>query len=141
MRTSSSQAEGARREFAAATLEFVGKNGKLTGVKCARVNERREPLPGTEFILRADLVFLAIGFAGPFANTFIEELKPQIATDRRGNISIAANELDYRTSVEKVYVAGDARRGQSLVVWAIREGRQAAHAIDRDLTGQTTLPR
>ena len=141
MRTSSSQAEGARREFAAATLEFVGKNGKLTGVKCARVNERREPLPGTEFILRADLVFLAIGFAGPFADTFIGELKPEIATDRRGNTSIAANELDYRTSVEKVYVAGDVRRGQSLVVWAIREGRQAARAIDIDLMGRSTLPR
>ena len=141
MRTSTSQAEGARREFAAATLEFVGKNGKLTGVKCARVNEKREPLPGTEFILRADLVFLAIGFAGPFADTYVEELKPKINTDRRGNISIDADDLAYRTSVDKLYVAGDARRGQSLVVWAIREGRQAAHAIDRDLVGHTTLPR
>ncbi|MEC9344133.1 MAG: glutamate synthase subunit beta, partial [Pseudomonadota bacterium] len=141
MRTSSSQAEGARREFAAATLEFVGKNGRLTGVKCARVNERREPLPGTEFILRADLVFLAIGFAGPFTSTFVEELQPEIVTDRRGNTSIRANEHDYRSSIEKVYVAGDVRRGQSLVVWAIREGRQAARAIDLDLMGQTTLPR
>ena len=66
MRTSSSQAEGRRREFAAATLEFVGKNGRLTGVKCARVDEKRQPIAGTEFIMRADLAFIAVGFAGPF---------------------------------------------------------------------------
>jgi len=141
MRTSSSQAEGARREFAAATLEFVGRNGRLTGVKCARVDERRRPLPGTEFILRADLAFLAIGFAGPLLDTFVAELKPEIETDRRGNTALRANESEYRTSVPKVYAAGDARRGQSLVVWAIREGRQAARAIDLDLMGSTTLPR
>ncbi len=141
MRTSSSQAEGANREFAAATLEFVGKNGKLTGVKCARVDEKRLPIPGTEFIIKADLAFIAIGFAGPLEDTYIRELDPKMDTDRRGGRSIHANETDYRTSVEKVYAAGDARRGQSLVVWAIREGRQAARAIDFDLMGTTILPR
>ena len=141
MRTSSSQAEGANREFAAATLEFVGKNGRLTGVKCARVNERREPIEGTEFIIKADLAFTAIGFAGPLEETFIRELQPAMDTDRRGGRSINANQMDYRTSVEKVYAAGDCRRGQSLVVWAIREGRQAARAIDLDLMGTSILPR
>ncbi|GIL01539.1 MAG: dihydropyrimidine dehydrogenase subunit A [Alphaproteobacteria bacterium] len=141
LRTSSSQAEGARREFAAATLEFVGKNGRLTGVKCARVDEARRPLRGTEFILRADLAFIAIGFSGPFTDTFVAELAPELASDRRGHVSLRANDADYRTSVPKVYAAGDARRGQSLVVWAIREGRQAARAIDLDLMGETTLPR
>ena len=141
LRTSSSQAEGARREFAAATLEFVGRNGRLTGVKCARVDEKRRPIPGTEFILRADLAFIAIGFAGPLKDTFIAQSGLAIDTDRRGNVSLAANERDYRTNVAKVYAAGDARRGQSLVVWAIREGRQAARSIDIDLMGATTLPR
>lgn len=141
MRTSSSQAEGANREFAAATLEFVGKNGKLTGVKCARVDEKRNPIAGTEFIIKADLAFIAIGFSGPLEDTYVKEIDPKMDTDRRGGRSINANETDYRTSVEKVYAAGDARRGQSLVVWAIREGRQAARAIDQDLMGSTILPR
>lgn len=141
MRTSSSQAEGVRREFAAATLEFVGKNGQLTGVKCARVDEKRVPIAGTEFILKADLAFIAIGFAGPFDSGLMSEMGPAIDTDARGNVSVSANEDDYRTSIPKLYAAGDVRRGQSLVVWAIREGRQAARAIDLDLMGETTLPR
>jgi len=141
MRTSSSQAEGAKREFTAATLEFVGKDGILSGVKCARVNEKREPIEGTEFILKADLAFIAIGFAGPLEETFQKELSLDINTDRRGNTSIAANDRDYKTSLAKLYTAGDCRRGQSLIVWAIREGRQAAHSIDKDLMGQTNLPR
>jgi len=140
MRTSSSQAEGARREFAAATLEFVGKNGRLTGVKCARVDEKRQPIAGTEFIMRADLAFIAVGFAGPFEGPLMQQFAPETAKDRRGNVMIKADETGYRTSTPKVYAAGDARRGQSLVVWAIREGRQAARAIDLDLTGSTTLP-
>ena len=140
MRTSSSQAEGANREFAAATLEFVGKNGRLTGVKCARVDEKRKPLAGTEFIIKADLAFIAIGFAGPLEETFIAELKPEMDTDWRGGRSIQADETGYRTTVPGLYAAGDARRGQSLVVWAIREGRQAARAIDLDLMGKTILP-
>jgi glutamate synthase (NADPH) small chain len=137
MRTSSSQAEGAEREFQAATLGIEGKNGKVTGVKCARVDEKRVPIPGSEFILRADLVFLAIGFAGAQTAGMIEA--SGVALDRRNNV--VANEQDYRTSQAKVFVAGDMRRGQSLVVWAIREGRQAAPAIDLHLMGATTLPR
>ncbi|MFO1147073.1 MAG: glutamate synthase subunit beta [Alsobacter sp.] len=137
LRTSSSQAEGAEREFQAATLGIEGKNGKVTGVKCARVDEKRQPIPGTEFILRADLVFLAIGFAGSHVPGMVEQ--SGVARDRRNNI--VADEMAYATSVPKVFAAGDMRRGQSLVVWAIREGRQAAHAIDVFLMGSTTLPR
>jgi glutamate synthase (NADPH/NADH) small chain len=137
MRTSSSQAEGAEREFQAATLRVEGKNGRVTGVVCARVDEKRRPIPGTEFVVKADLVFIAIGFAGSVLDGMLTE--SGVATDKRRNV--VASERDYRTSVDKVYVAGDMRRGQSLVVWAIREGRQAAHAIDLALMGATTLPR
>ncbi len=142
MRTSSSQAEGAVREFRVATLEFVGEDGHLTGVKCCEVDERRRPVPGTEFVIKADLAFIAIGFAGPFAEGFMAEAgeRLQTASDSRGNVSVSAADRDYRTSLAKLYAAGDVRRGQSLVVWAIREGRQAARAIDLDLMGQTTLP-
>jgi glutamate synthase (NADPH/NADH) small chain len=136
MRTSSSQAEGAEREFQAATLRIEGRNGKVTGVVCARVDERRQPIPGSEFVLKADLVFLAIGFAGAVAEGFVREGGFEL--DRRGNVQ--ANDRDYRTSRPKVYAAGDMRRGQSLVVWAIREGRQAARAIDVALTGASVLP-
>jgi glutamate synthase (NADPH/NADH) small chain len=139
MRTSSSQAEGAEREFAAATLEIVGEDGHVTGVKCARVDEKRQPIPGTEFILRAELVLAAIGFAGPLEGTYLEELGDTIARDARGNV--LADTDAYKTSVDGIFAAGDVRRGQSLVVWAIREGRQAARAIDLHLTGSTNLPR
>jgi glutamate synthase (NADPH) small chain len=138
LRTSSSQAEGAEREFQVATLEFVGDDGRLTGVKCARVDEKRAPVEGSEFVLPADLVFIAIGFAGPRLDTFTAEFGEALARDPRTNVW--ANEADYRTSVGKVFAAGDVRRGQSLVVWAIREGRQAARAIDERLMGATTLP-
>jgi glutamate synthase (NADPH) small chain len=137
LRTSSSQAEGAEREFQAATLSIEGKNGRVTGVKCARVDEKRQPVSGTEFILKADLVFIAIGFAGAVRGGLVDEA--EVALDRRGNV--AANDLDYRTTADKVFVAGDMRRGQSLIVWAIREGRQAARAIDQSLMGSTILPR
>jgi glutamate synthase (NADPH/NADH) small chain len=137
MRTSSSQAEGADREFQAATLGVVGKNGRVTGVRCARVDEKRVPVAGSEFVLRADLVFLAIGFAGSKVPGLVAQ--SGAALDRRNNV--VAPETDYRTSRDKVFAAGDMRRGQSLVVWAIREGRQAAHAIDLSLMGSTTLPR
>ena len=139
MRTSSSQAEGADREFAAATLEIVGEDGHVTGVKCARVDEKRVPIPGSEFILRAELVLVAIGFAGPLEGTYLKELASEIARDKRGNVLADTNE--YKTSVDGVFAAGDVRRGQSLVVWAIREGRQAARAIDMHLTGSSNLPR
>jgi glutamate synthase (NADPH) small chain len=137
MRTSSSQAEGAEREFQAATLGIEGKKGRVVGVQCARVNEKRQPIPGSEFILKADLVFLAIGFAGSVKEGLLEQSGVEL--DRRGNV--VANDNDYRASSDKVFVAGDMRRGQSLVVWAIREGRQAARAIDEHLMGSTTLPR
>ncbi|MEM8636423.1 MAG: glutamate synthase subunit beta, partial [Pseudomonadota bacterium] len=141
--TSSSQAEGAKRQFQAATLEFVskGNTGVLTHVKCAKVDEKRRPVEGTEFFIKADLALIAIGFSGPAENTYLNDFAPEIAVDRRGHKTIAANELNYRTSVDGVYAAGDVRRGQSLVVWAIREGRQAAHAIDLALMGKTDLPR
>jgi len=136
-RTSSSQAEGAAREFACATLRIVGENGKATGVECARVDEGREPLPGTEFTIKAELILLAIGFAGPAEEGLLSELA--LERDRRTNIKASTD--DYRTSVAKVFAAGDARKGQSLVVWAIREGRQAARCIDEFLMGTSALPR
>jgi len=142
MRTSSSQAEGAVREFQVATLEFVGEDGVLTGVKCAEVDERRRPIAGTEFVIKADLAFIAIGFAGPFEHGFLQDAGEalELKRDARGNVAVAADDKRYRTTVEKLWTAGDVRRGQSLVVWAIREGRQAARAIDLELTGATTLP-
>lgn len=136
-RTSSSQAEGAEREFSAVTLGMEGRNGRLTGLKCARADAKRQPIPGTEFVLPADLVFIALGFRGPILPGLVEQ--SGVALDKRGNV--LADERSYVTSNPKVFSAGDMRRGQSLVVWAIREGRQAAHAIDIFLTGSTTLPR
>lgn len=143
MRTSSSQAEGAEREFQVATLEFIGEDGQLTGVKCCEVDEKRLPIAGTEFVIRADLAFIAIGFAGPISGGVTEELGESLKTrsDARRSTNVEANERDYRTSIDRLYAAGDVRRGQSLVVWAIREGRQAARAIDEALMGTSVLPR
>ncbi|HTN63027.1 MAG TPA: glutamate synthase subunit beta [Devosia sp.] len=138
MRTSSSQAEGAIREFAAGTMRILGNaKGQVTGVECARVDRKRQPIAGTEFIIKADLVLLAIGFAHPIHEGMLAELGAKY--DARGNL--LATTQNYHTSVPQVYAAGDMRRGQSLVVWAIREGRQAARAIDLDLMGKTDLPR
>ncbi len=138
MRTSSSQAEGAIREFAAGTMKIIGNaKGQVTGVECARVDRKRQPIAGTEFIIKADIVLLAIGFAHPIHEGMLTELGAKL--DARGNLF--ADTFSYKTSVDKVYAAGDMRRGQSLVVWAIREGRQAARAIDKDLMGKTDLPR
>jgi glutamate synthase (NADPH/NADH) small chain len=136
-RTSSSQAEGAEREFAAATLGIEGKKGRVTAVRCARVDTRRQPIPGTEFLLKADLVFIALGFSHPVHQGMLEQAG--ISLDGRGNV--VANEDDYATSVPKLFAAGDMRRGQSLVVWAIREGRQAARSVDMFLMGSSVLPR
>ncbi|MGN6307554.1 MAG: glutamate synthase, partial [Mesorhizobium sp.] len=107
------------------------------------VDERRKPVPGTEFVIRADLAFIAIGFAGPLEGGLVKELdgRMDIAIDTRRSRNVAANDRDYRTSVDGLWAAGDVRRGQSLVVWAIREGRQAARAIDEALMGSTLLPR
>ena len=143
MRTSSSQAEGAQREFQVATLEFIGEEGSLIGVRCCEVDEKRKPIPGTDFVIRADLAFIAIGFAGPFSDSVVKELngRMKLTVDSRRSTNVAANDRDYKTSVDKLFAAGDVRRGQSLVVWAIREGRQAARAIDEFLMGSSVLPR
>ncbi|QPC42198.1 glutamate synthase subunit beta [Kaustia mangrovi] len=136
-RTSSSQAEGAEREFSCVTLGLEGENGHVTAVRCARCDESRKPIAGTEFTLRADLVLLAIGFAGPLEEGLLEEFP----LERDGRTNVKADTQDYLTSHPKVFAAGDMRKGQSLVVWAIREGRQAAHSIDKFLMGHTELPR
>jgi glutamate synthase (NADPH/NADH) small chain len=137
LRTSSSHEEGAERDFAVMTKAFVGDGGVVKALQCVRVDARMQPLPGTEFELRADLVLLAMGFTGPVRDGLLDALG--ISIDGRGNV--AADTKEYKTSIDKVFACGDARRGQSLVVWAIREGRQAAHSIDRFLSGTTTLPR
>jgi len=136
-RTSSSQAEGAARDFAVATTQFIASGGQVQALECIRLDGQLKPVPGTEFQIPADLVLLAMGFMHPVQEGMVKELKLDL--DPRGNVK--ANELDYRTSRAKVFAAGDMRRGQSLVVWAIREGRQAAHAIDKFLMGKTSLPR
>ncbi|HYY84772.1 MAG TPA: glutamate synthase subunit beta [Beijerinckiaceae bacterium] len=136
MRTSSSHEEGAERDFAVTTTRFSGKNGRVTTLHCARVDGAFKPIPGTEFELKADLVLLAMGFVSPVQEGLLSELGVEF--DPRGNVK--ADTRAYRTSLDKVFSAGDMRRGQSLIVWAIREGRQAARAIDEYLTGSTVLP-
>ncbi|MFZ0608974.1 MAG: glutamate synthase subunit beta [Xanthobacteraceae bacterium] len=136
MRTSSSQEEGAKRDFAVMTTKFSGANGAVRKLHCVHVDAKMKAIPGTEFELAADLVLLAMGFVHPVHEGLVESL--DVALDRRGNVS--ASTEDYRTSLDKVFAAGDIRRGQSLVVWAIREGRQAAHAVDKFLMGSTLLP-
>src|SRR5690606_15057097 len=112
-------------------------------VKCCQVDERRRPIAGTEFVIKADLAFIALGFAGPMETGALSEFAdaPSVSIDRRNSTNVVANDRDYRTSVDRLFAAGDVRRGQSLVVWAIREGRQAARAIDEHLMGSTVLPR
>ena len=135
-RTSSSQAEGAARDFSVATSRFLGE-GKVEKLECVRLDEQMKPIEGSEFTIPADLVFLAMGFLHPVEEGVIADL--DVDLDQRGNVK--ANDVDYQTSHGKVFVAGDMRRGQSLVAWAIREGLQAAHAIDKFLMGSTLLPR
>ena len=145
MRTSSSQEEGAERDFAVLTKRAVGKDGKVEALECVRVEWGKgadgrmgmQEVAGSAFHLKADLVLLAMGFLGPRKPGMVEQAG--VALDPRGNV--AANVVDYQTSVPKLFAAGDMRRGQSLVVWAIREGRQCARAIDEALMGTTTLPR
>jgi len=137
LRTSSSHQEGAAREFAVLTQRFEGENGKVTKLHCVRVDSKMQPVPGSEFEIKADLVLLAMGFVHPVKEGMLAALAVDL--DNRGNV--AANMDDYKTSHEKVFAAGDMRRGQSLVVWAIREGRQCARAIDEFLMGTTNLPR
>jgi len=137
MRTSSSQAEGAERDFSVLTKSFEVKDGVVTALNCARVDDNLQEIEGMDFHIRADLVLLAMGFVHPVHQGMIEELGPEL--DGRGNIS--ANTNDYQTNIDKVFAAGDMRRGQSLVVWAIREGRQAARSVDEYLMGSSKLPR
>eukprot|EP01035_Chromulina_nebulosa_P009844 gene9844-13274_t len=137
MRTSSSQEEGVVRDFGVATVRFEGENGVVKKLVCARADDKFQPIPGTEFELQADLVLLAMGFLGPVQDGMIKDLG--LALDKRGNV--LADTVKYQTDKQKVFSCGDMRRGQSLVVWAIREGRQCARAIDLSLMGETTLPR
>ncbi|HEU6456740.1 MAG TPA: glutamate synthase subunit beta [Roseateles sp.] len=142
LRTSSSHEEGCEREFAIATKEFIGEKGKLTGIKTVRLQwqgGKMTEVEGSEQVLKADMAFLAMGFVSPVA-TILEAFG--VDKDARGNGKAPTEGASaYRTNVDKVFAAGDMRRGQSLVVWAIREGRQAARAVDEYLMGATTLPR
>jgi glutamate synthase (NADPH/NADH) small chain len=142
LRTSSSHEEGAMRDWAVATKELIGESGKVKALKAVRLQwaeGRMSEVPGSEFTLPADLVLLAMGFTSP-VQSVLEALG--VERDNRGN---ARAETDgsgsYLTSVPKVFAAGDMRRGQSLVVWAIREGRQCARAVDEFLMGTSALPR
>jgi glutamate synthase (NADPH) small chain len=144
LRSSSSHEEGCERDFAVATKRVIGRDGKVTALECVRLEWVREDgrmqmreVAGSEFQLKADLVFLAMGFVGPVRPGVVEQSGADL--DPRGNV--AANTLDYRTSAPNVFACGDMRRGQSLVVWAIREGRQCARAVDEYLMGASKLPR
>ncbi len=145
MRTSSSQEEGAERDWAVLTKRAIGEDGRLTALECVRVDwsmgedgrMRMGEVAGSEFELKADLVLLAMGFLGPRREAMIEQAGVEL--DPRGNVK--ANVVDYRTTTPKVFACGDMRRGQSLVVWAIREGRQCARAVDAFLMGASDLPR
>jgi glutamate synthase (NADPH/NADH) small chain len=142
LRTSSSHEEGCAREFAIATKEFIGEKGKVKALKSVRVewqNGKMTEVPGSEHVIPADLVLLAMGFVSPVASV-LEAFG--VDKDARGNARATTDAAGgYRTNVDKVFAAGDMRRGQSLVVWAIREGRQAARAVDEYLMGRSDLPR
>ena len=142
LRTSSSHDEGCSREFAIATTEFLGEKGKLQALKTTRMQMRDgklQAVEGSEEVVPAELVLLAMGFESPIASV-LESFGVQ--RDARGNARASTEPSGgYATNVPKVFAAGDMRRGQSLVVWAIREGRQAARAIDLALMGQSALPR
>ena len=140
LRTSSSHEEGGVRDFAVLTKRVIGENGVVTGLECVRVEwvgGRMQEIEGSTFTLRADLILLAMGFLGPRKAGLIDQSGVEL--DARGNV--AANTEEYRTSDRQIFACGDMRRGQSLVVWAIREGRQAARAVDMMLTGASELPR
>ncbi|MCC0057191.1 MAG: glutamate synthase subunit beta [Rhodobiaceae bacterium] len=137
LRTSSSHEEGATREFAVSTVEFADNGaGAVKSLRCVHVDDKFKPIPGSEFDLKADLVLLAMGFVQPVHDEMLNSLG--VEYDARGNVK--ADTRHYKSNVDKVYTCGDMRRGQSLIVWAIREGRQTARAIDLDLMGTTDLP-
>jgi len=145
LRTSSSHEEGCQRDWAVTTKRFEGANGRVGKLVAARVEWQKDvsgamkmvEVPGSEFEMKADLVLLAMGFVGPAPSPLLT----QFGVERDARSNVKADTEDYRTSVPKVFAAGDMRRGQSLVVWAIREGRQAAHAVDAFLMGTSALPR
>jgi glutamate synthase (NADPH/NADH) small chain len=144
LRTSSSHEEGCERRWSVATKSFGGEQGRVTHINAVEVAWKQEggrwvmnEIPGSEFVLKADLVLLAMGFVHPVQEGMLQEFG--VVFDERGNVK--ANTMDYRTSLDKVFAAGDMRRGQSLVVWAIREGRQCARAVDEYLMGPSNLPR
>ncbi len=143
LRTSTSHEEGCERDWAVATKAFKGKNGKVTALQGVRVEWvqkdgqwQMSEVAGSEFEIKADLVLLAMGFVNPVHAGMLDALG--VAYDARGNVQ--ADTESYRTSIDKVFAAGDMRRGQSLIVWAIREGRQAARAVDLHLMGRSDLP-
>ncbi len=137
LRTSSSHEEGAKRDFGVLTKEFRGENGAVKQLVCARIDEKMQEIPGSSFAIDADLVLLAMGFVSPLHEGLLDRLG--VAYDARGNV--AADTANYKSSLDNVFACGDMRRGQSLVVWAIREGRQAAQAVDTFLMGSSLLPR
>jgi glutamate synthase (NADPH/NADH) small chain len=140
LRTSSSHEEGVERDWAVLTKKVVSKDGAVTGLKCVRAdwsNGKLAEVPGSDFVIPADLILLAMGFTGPRKAGLLAQAG--VALTDRGNV--AANVEDYRTSEDMIFACGDMRRGQSLVVWAIREGRQAARAVDEALMGVSELPR
>jgi glutamate synthase (NADPH/NADH) small chain len=137
LRTSSSQEEGANRDFSVATKAFGGRNGRTEHLLCIRLDEKLREISGSEFEIKADLILLAMGFVHPVKTGMLEQLG--VALDGRGNV--AADTDSYTTSQEEIFACGDMRRGQSLVVWAIREGRQCARAVDQFLMGESSLPR
>ena len=139
LRTSSSHEEGVEREFAVLTKRVLGEND-VTGLECVRVewkNGKMEEVEDSTFVIPADMIFLAMGFTGPRKQGLLEQAGVEL--DARGNVK--ANTADYHSSNERVFACGDMRRGQSLVVWAIREGRQCARAVDEALMGVSELPR
>ncbi|WP_133716814.1 glutamate synthase subunit beta [Methylocaldum gracile] len=144
LRTSSSHEEGCERFWSVATKFMEGEDGRVTQIRCVKLDWKQEDgrwvmneIPGSEFTLKADLVLLAMGFVHPVHEGMLQDLG--VTLDERGNVK--ANTVDYRSSMDKVFTAGDMRRGQSLVVWAIREGRQCARAVDEYLMGHSDLPR
>ena len=145
LRTSSSHQEGCERDWSIQTKRAIGENGKITALECVRVEWKLGDggkmnlveVPGSEFTLKADLVFLAMGFVGPRKPGLVEQSGVEL--DARGNVK--APQTNYQTSKSKIFSCGDMRRGQSLVVWAIREGRQCARGVDEFLMGSSELPR
>jgi glutamate synthase (NADPH/NADH) small chain len=148
LRTSSSHQEGCERMWSVTTKEILGENGQARAIKCAKVEWTKDAngawkmaeVPDSEFELKADLILLAMGFVHPVHEGMLKELG--VALDGRGNVQGSTDGANaYKTSLDKVFAAGDMRRGQSLIVWAIREGRQCARAVDEYLMGSSDLPR